>query len=156
MKAPILALAAVAAACHSTAAPRGSLDSVRFSAHPATVLVTNTLSVTLDIRGYPSLHPPMPQPLGGMLRLGEVAAGSSACLAVPDTLLITGTVVGSGIVDTTVWTSAQPVSLTGLDLNAGLETGGQTAEFTPTTSAGWQVNLPVAGTGPIEAARCTP
>ena len=156
MKASILGLATVAMACHSTAAPQGSLDAVRFSSQPVTVRVTNTLSVALDIRGYPSLDPPMPQLLGGMLRLGEVAAASSACLAIPDTLLITGTVVGSGEVDTTVWTSAQPLSLTGLDLHAGLQTGGQTAEFTPTASAGWQMTLPAAGTGPTATTPCTP
>jgi hypothetical protein len=148
-----------AVACSSATPPASPKDNVvnaRFSANPVTVLVTNTTSTPMDIRGYPSLHPPMPQPLGGMLRLGSVAPGSSACFEIPDSLLISGTIVGTAQTQTIVWTSSDPVSLTGLDTATWLESGGQTAAFTPSSSAGWSVTLPAAGAGPAAAERCAP
>jgi len=156
MKAATAALTVALAACSSTAAPRDGFENERYSSHPATVLVTNATAVALAVRGYPSLDPGMPQPLGGMLRVGFVPAGATVCLPIPDTLFVTGTVVGSGQIDTTVWTSAQGVSLTGIDTAAVLETGGETAEFTPAGAAGWSVRLPAQNTGPKQARRCSP
>jgi uncharacterized protein with LGFP repeats len=149
-------LALAAAACSSAAAPDQGMKSVRYSANPATVLVTNSTSVSLVVGGYPSFNPPFPQPLGGALRLGSVSSGSSRCFAIPDSLISVGTNVSTGRVDTVVWTSAEPLTLTGMDTTAIVETGGQTAAFTPSSSAGWKVTLPAEGTGPTQAVRCTP
>lgn len=151
------AFAIILAACASrgpTSSTPGNVLSVRYSASPATVLVTNTTGLSLDIRATLSLNPPMPQPLGGMLHLGSVASGGSACLQVPDTVSILLTNATTGQQQTVVWTSSDAFALSGVDTTAVTEHG-YTAMFVPTSSGGWSVAFPSTGATPTVVARCT-
>lgn len=154
----LAAVAGAATACSSggPTAQNTNRMSLRYSSSPSTVLVTNTTGGRLDVNGYPSFNPAVPQPLGGVLHLGSVAQGSSACLQIPDTIAISVAIVGTGQDRTVMWTSGDPLSLTGVDADSMLESGGETAEFNPSNSAGWKFTLPAAGVAPTAAPRCTP
>jgi hypothetical protein len=144
MRTPIAVLAVAVAGCQP--ASRGNIPSNwRFSAHPVTLLVTNTASVPLAVRAYPNFQPPVPQPVGGGLRLGSVGARSSACITIPDTVIVGG--AGQPI----VWTSANVLALTFKDTTIG-----DAGSFRPSDSPGWSVTLPGTGVAPIKAARCAP
>jgi hypothetical protein len=156
VKAAMAGLVVAAVGCSSAAAPQSNAIADRFSPNSATVFVTNSTSMQLDVRGYPNFQPPIPQPLGGVLHLGSVAARASACFQIPDTLFMFGLNVSTGQHDTLVWTSAERLTLTGIDPTTILESGGQTADFVPSSSVGWSVTLPDTGVGPAAAAACAP
>ena len=154
-------LLAIAAASCSTTGPKSQFTTVgantvnaRFSASPSTVRVTNTTGTELAVRGYADFRPPLPQPLGGMLHLGSVGSGASACIAIPDTVFIFGTNVTTGQRDTIVWTAAHALALAGLD-TATITERGRTSPFIPSNASGWSVTFP-ADTAAQEAAPCTP
>ena len=143
-------------ACVSAPAapPSGSGISVRYASSPGTLLVRNTMPTGLDVRAYLNVHPSMPQPLGGLLRLGAVGPNSSACVQIPDSVIISGTVVGSGQTTTITWTSSDTLWLTGVDTTVGVQSGGETSEFVPSSSSGWSVTLPASGNAPAASSQC--
>jgi hypothetical protein len=148
MRTAIAVLALAAAACSSAADPESNAMTERFTAASATVLVTDSANVSLEVGAYPDFQPSIPQLLGGQLHLGSVAAGSSACLQIPDSVFMTGTDVTSGQTSTLVWTSAQDLTLS--------SQRGYTLPFTPSNSVGWTITLPGSGVAPARAARCSP
>jgi len=156
MRTSITLAVLLGSACVSTptAPASGRGISVRYAPSPTTVLVRNTMSTGLDVRAYLNLHPSMPQPLGGLLRLGAVGPNSSACVPIPDSVIISGSVVGSGQTTTTTWTSSDTLWLTGVDTAIGVQSGGQTAEFVPSGFSGWSVTLPASGDAPAASTQC--
>jgi hypothetical protein len=141
---PILVFAAVACASPVPPASSGHI----------TLRVMNTTGVPLRIDGYPDLHPAIPQPLGGIVRLGAVAGFGSVCLVFPDSISIR--VVGGGTTGTTTWTTASSFTVTALDTINALDEVGQTSAFVPESAAGWSVTMPGNGTAPVSGAICTP
>ncbi len=167
MRTSIAVLALVAAGCSSTAPETPSPGSsssrtVRFSTNPSTLLVTNAAGIRLLVKATPSLSPPIPQPLGGMLLLGSVEPSASACIEIPDTVFIFGTNVTTGVTDTIVWTSLQGLQLSAMD-SFPLAEFAHTQWFTPSTAVGWafailsssSVTTPPEVTA-VQAARCAP
>jgi hypothetical protein len=148
MRIAIAVVALASAACASAADPGRNPRTERFTASSATVLVTDSANVPLEVGGYPDFRPSIPQLLGGQLHLGSVAAGSSACFTIPDSILMFGTNVSSGQNSTAVWTSAQALTLS--------SARGYTLPFIPSSSVGWSITMPGSGVAPTQAARCSP
>jgi hypothetical protein len=146
MKPTVSILVFAAAACASPVSPTSS-------GH-ITLRVINTTATPLRIAGYPDLHPAIPQPLGGVVRLGVVAGFGSVCLVFPDSISIR--VVGGGTTGTTTWSTASSFTVTALDTINTLNEVGQTSAFIPNSAAGWSVTMPNNGNAPVSSATCTP
>lgn len=144
MRSLATALVVVFAACSpSTSSPSASHLAAKYGSNPVTVTVINATGGSLQIGAAPNFSPPIPQPVAGTVILGTAATGST-CLAIPDSVVLTGESFDGSQHVLSTWTGSLSMQLTFFDPAASNGVG-HTSDFIPDSANGWTLDVPTPG-----------
>lgn len=127
----------------SVSNPSAGHMAAKYGSNPVTVTVINSTGGPLQIGAAPNFSPPIPQPVAGTVILGTAETGST-CLAIPDSVVLTGGSFGGPQHIVSTWTGALSMQLTYFDPAASNGVG-NTGDFIPDSANGWTLSVPTPG-----------